>query len=64
MAAKITVDGKRMADMGAKTVGELLGRLGVSREEALVKVDGHVRPEGFGIKKAKKVDVIRVVYGG
>lgn len=65
MAATIFVDGKKATKKGnPKTVGQLLRLLSLSPEEALVKVDGSVRPEGASICGAKKVEVIRVVFGG
>ncbi len=69
MAMAITLDGKTAKLHGKKrgkpkTAGGLVSSLGLSREEVLVKVDGKVRPEGFSIAGAKKVEVIRVVFGG
>ncbi|GEM_PF-3366644 len=65
MKARIILDGKKMAIKAVpKTSGELLKQLGISCEEAVVKLDGSVCPEGASLAKVKKIEVIRVVYGG
>ena len=61
----IVLDGKRVrVDADASTVGSLLRALEISPQEALVKVDGKIRPEGAPIGKRDKIEVIRVVFGG
>ncbi len=43
---------------------ELMRQLGVSAQEAVLKVDGRVRPEGTVLGPKNKVEIIRVVFGG
>ncbi|MFH1095227.1 MAG: hypothetical protein V1728_03345 [Candidatus Micrarchaeota archaeon] len=43
---------------------ELMRLLKVSPQEAVLKVDGRVRPEGAALVPKNKVEVIRVVFGG
>ena len=65
MAAAVFLDGKKISAGGkAATAGQLLSLLKISAQEALVRVDGSVRPESYPLSGAKKVEVIRVVYGG
>lgn len=62
---RIVLDGKaRTVRGGAESVRELLRELGISPQEALVRVDGAVRPEGTPIGPRSKITVIRVVFGG
>lgn len=46
------------------TGGELLSALGVSPQEALIKVDGRVRPPTAPLSAGQRIEVIRVVFGG
>ena len=48
----------------AKSVSELLQSAGISREEALVKVNGVVRPDSWKLSAKDKVEIIKVVFGG
>lgn len=62
---KIILDGKPKAVAGAPKSGrELLRILGISPQEALLKVDGQVRPEKTAIGPKNKIEIIRVVFGG
>jgi sulfur carrier protein ThiS len=47
-----------------KTVAQLLCALAFSREEAIVKVNGVVRPDGWNLASKDKIEVIKVVFGG
>ena len=53
-----------MQGRAPKTVLELLACLSLSPQEALVRVDGRIRPESFPVNKKNKIEVIRVVFGG
>jgi len=53
---------KRMRFCG--DVASLLKKLGVMREEVVVKVNGHLAPETRQIAASDKVEVIKVVFGG
>lgn len=46
------------------TLIELLKKLGVMREEVVVKVNGKLAPETTKLKKTDKVEIIKVVFGG
>jgi len=62
---QITLDGKRKRlGTNPKTAGLLLRALGLSPEETLVKVGGNVVIEGAALAKGKRIEVIRVVFGG
>jgi sulfur carrier protein ThiS len=64
-ALKIFVDGKETRLKGRpKNIAELLYMLKISPQEALVRVDGKIRPEGWPLAKAEKIEVIKVVFGG
>lgn len=63
----VLVDGRKKKFPGTvKNAGELLAKLGISREEALVKIGGEVVPETAPLPKnpSGKIEIIRVVYGG
>jgi sulfur carrier protein ThiS len=45
-------------------VASLLKKLGVMREEVVVKVNGRLAPETKRLAAADKVEVIKVVFGG
>ena len=46
------------------SVRELLALLKISPQEALVRVDGKIKPDGFPLLGAKKIEIVRVVFGG
>ena len=62
----VRLDGesKSLAGKLPAEVGVLLARLSLSPQEALVRVDGRIRPENFKISKKSKIEIIRVVFGG
>ncbi|VVC02411.1 ThiS family protein [uncultured archaeon] len=62
---EIVLDGKKtMADARATSIRQLLAALHISPQEALVKVNGKIRPESAPLAKKDRVEVIRVVFGG
>lgn len=61
----VTVDReKTSADFGKGKISDLLKRLGLAREEVLVKVNGKLAPEDAEISGKDKVEIIKVVFGG
>ncbi len=61
----IRLDGRPKKVKGtAATITELLALLSLSPQEALVRVDGKIRPEAFPLGVKSKIEVIRVVFGG
>jgi len=60
---EISLNGSKVKGAGS-TVSELLSCLGLSREEALVKVNGQIRPEDWKLSGRDSVEVIKVVFGG
>ena len=62
----IKLDGetKKVGGVQPADVRALLARLSLSEQEALVRVDGRIRPESFPVNKKNKIEVIRVVFGG
>lgn len=64
-ACALTVDGKKAAmPKSIATAGGLLEALGISTEEALVRIGGRVVPDTASLPGRGKIEVIRVVYGG
>lgn len=63
---RVMLDGrpKKVEGRLPTTIAGLLARLSLSPQEALVKVDGKIRPEGHPIGSKNKIEVIRVVFGG
>ncbi len=63
---RIRLDGrlKKVEGRPPTTILELLSCLSLSPQEALVRVDGKIRPEGHPIGSKNKIEVIRVVFGG
>jgi len=61
---ELIVDGgkKRMRHSGS--VNSLLKKLGVMREEVIVKVNGKLAPETAEVGAKDRVEVIKVVFGG
>ncbi len=61
----VKVDGvRKKCAFSRGTVSELLRKLGVQREEALVKVNGALVPEDSEVGGKDQVEVIKVVFGG
>lgn len=63
---RIQLDGrqKKVEGKTPETVSALLACLSLSPQEALVRVDGRIRPEGHQLSAKSKIEVIRVVFGG
>jgi sulfur carrier protein ThiS len=58
-------DSKTKTTGAAETdVSLLLKKLGISQEEAIVKINSKLAPETTKIRPSDKVEVIRVVFGG
>jgi sulfur carrier protein ThiS len=53
---------KRMRHNGS--VGDLLKKLGVMREEVVVRVNGKLVPETRELGTSDRIEVIKVVFGG
>lgn len=65
MSLEISLDGKKAScKKNPGTAGELLQALGLSCEEAIVKVGGRAVPESARLATGKKIEVVRVVFGG
>ncbi len=64
MAMKLTVDGERKLMRHSGSVSSLLKKLGVMREEVVVKVNGKLAPETREIGARDRVEIIKVVFGG
>ena len=61
---ELIVDSKKKRMNFDGTLVELLKKLGVMREEVVVKVNGKLTPETTKLKKTDRVEVIKVVFGG
>ncbi len=61
---ELIVDSERKRMRHSGSVGALLKKLGVMREEVVVKVNGRLAPETHDIKASDRVEVIKVVFGG
>jgi len=61
---EILLDGRKKRVKAAKSVAGLLSSLGLSSEEALVKVNGKLAPDSAPISPKDKVKVMRVIFGG
>ncbi len=54
---------KRRVRVGGDVAG-LIKRLGLLREEVVVKVNGRLAPETRKLSPSDRVEVIKVVFGG
>lgn len=61
---ELIVDGERKRMRHSGDIGSLLKKLGVLREEVVVRVNGKLVPETRGIGTRDRVEVIKVVFGG
>lgn len=61
---ELIVDSERKRMRHAGTVGSLLKKLGVMREEVVVRVNGRLAPETREVGPKDRVEVIKVVFGG
>jgi sulfur carrier protein ThiS len=61
---QLIVDGERKRMRHSGSVSALLKRLGVMREEVVVRVNGKLAPETREVGARDRVEVIKVVFGG
>jgi len=61
---ELFVDGKRKSLRHSGDISALLKKLGVRREEVVVKLNGRLAPETSEVGAGDKVEVIKVVFGG
>lgn len=61
---ELIVDNEKTRMRYSGSVSSLLKKLGVMREEVLVKVNGKLAPETRNIGSRDRVEVITVVFGG
>ncbi|MCX8163590.1 MAG: MoaD/ThiS family protein [Candidatus Micrarchaeota archaeon] len=62
---KVYIDGKyKKIEKNYKTIEELLKELEISKQIALVKVNGKLTPAENPFPKNGKIEIIRVVFGG
>jgi len=61
---ELIVDSEKKKLQYSGSVSSLLKKLGVMREEVIVKVNGKLAPETAEVGAKDKVEVIKVVFGG
>ncbi|MBU0591150.1 MoaD/ThiS family protein [Candidatus Micrarchaeota archaeon] len=61
---EIIVDNEKKKMKFRGTLGDLLYKLKVRREEVVIKLNGKIAPETREIKANDKVEIIKVVFGG
>jgi sulfur carrier protein ThiS len=62
---KIILDSKEIKiDKIPSNCIQLLEKLGISRQEALIKIDGRFRCNDSKLEGAREIEIIRVVFGG
>ncbi len=61
---RLFVDGRRSGPAHGGDVSSLLKKLGIRREEAVVKVNGRLVPDTALVGGKDTVEVVRVVFGG
>jgi len=61
---ELIVDSERKRMRHAGSVASLLKKLGVMREEVVVRVNGKLVPETRELGPRDRVEVIKVVFGG
>ena len=61
---ELIVDAQKKQMRYTGSVSSLLKKLGVMREEVIVKVNGKLAPETAEVGAKDKVEVIKVVFGG
>ncbi|MEM4367079.1 MAG: MoaD/ThiS family protein [Candidatus Anstonellales archaeon] len=59
-----SVDGKKRKLRFRGSVLQLMQKLGLSREEHIVKVNGKLATDDEKVGEGDKVEIIKVVYGG
>ncbi|MCI0503571.1 MoaD/ThiS family protein [Candidatus Micrarchaeota archaeon] len=61
---ELVFDNKKKRMRFSGDVASLLKKLGVMREEVVVKVNGRLAPETRPLLASDRVEVIKVVFGG
>ena len=61
---ELTVDSRKRRMRHAGSVSQLLKKLGLMREEVVVKVNGRLAPDTYRVKAKDTIEVIKVVFGG
>lgn len=61
---ELIVDGKKRRVAHSGAVSSLLAKLGLRREEVVVKINGRLAPETRALRPGDRVEVIKVVFGG
>ncbi|HID72745.1 TPA: MoaD/ThiS family protein [Candidatus Micrarchaeota archaeon] len=61
---KLVFDNRKKSMRFEGTVTELLKKLGASREEVVIKVNGKLAPETTAVGAKDSVEIIKVVFGG
>ncbi len=62
---KLMLDGRKAKQIKfSGSVASLLKKIGVRREEVVVKLNGRLAPETASVGASDKVEVLRVVFGG
>lgn len=61
---KLILDGRAREVNHRGTLTSLLKKLGVRREEVVVKVNGKLAPDTAEPEENDKVEVIKVIFGG
>jgi sulfur carrier protein ThiS len=61
---KLFVDGRKRGVSHRGDISSLLKKLGVRREEVVVKLNGRLAPETARVRADDRVEVIKVVFGG
>ncbi len=61
---KIIVQGKPKQMKFSGTAMQLLQKLGIMREEVVIKINGKLAPETTELSAKDKVEIIKVVFGG
>jgi len=61
---EIILDNRKRRVAYRGDVSGLIRRLGLMREEVVVKVNGKLAPETRELSRSDRVEVIKVVFGG
>jgi thiamine biosynthesis protein ThiS len=61
---ELIIDGEKKKMRHSGSVGALLKKLRLMREEVVVRVNGKLAPETHEVKAKDRIEVIKVVFGG
>jgi|YelNatPaOPRAMG01_1025707.scaffolds.fasta_scaffold175778_1 sulfur carrier protein ThiS len=62
---EVYLDGKKIKlDKKFSKLSEILEELKISKQIAIIKVNGKITPSQNSIKPNSKIEIIRVVFGG